>query len=1135
MTQETVTLDDIRAARSVTLDDIRAARTPKAAEGASFGDYLETGVHSISAGIVKAWAGIPDALAYAVRLIDNLADVHPDNKPVIDGKTIPEHLEEIGRKVRGSIDVPESVARSERMATEPNGILKSLVTTIPEGAGQLAGTLTTAGIGQAAGVAKATTSLPVLFGGQMAAGGYQDVKEWSGDEGKALLSGALNAAAGAVGGEILGGILGKLAPAGRKAVAEYAWSAAKGSATTAGLSLASDAIAKMLGDPRDREAVKKALEQGALGFMTPAFSGAFRGPGAPSPELAVPAWAQPSGGEAPSSLAGPSRTITLTGENPLSYEEQFRRQDAAAADKFVARATGAGDEAQPTGATPVDRAVKPKEKSERQRAIEYLDAHDPEMWMDPEFWRTAPDPMAPASDDPPTAAKVAEGAGVPPDVAANADPTRVTPVEEIADLRATQAHGLRQTLQWLADRWLARFNTNRDALVKERALTAIGGSRAEGRRLNRAIQFHIDRMEYGEEAWQRYLNIERTTTTDGRTLYPIVERDRATYVLSQNLPPAAQAIADRIIKENRALGQRAQEARLIDEYHDYYTRRIWRSDNTMPGAGRFALRPAATRARTLDSIAHGLSLGRELAVEGAIDAQRSARLQVHEAIMNRNFIELGLRSGFFSGEETHGWKTIDHPAFVKHSISAPPELANKLNSVLSVSVLRDWAPLQIIDRIAATYRTSVMSLGYVHHANGIRAALLSGEVQSLSDLNPAERFRQGLDLILEGGHHLQAGVRNGLQLGIAPEFDELHQMDRSAFTKKLVEAAQRFPQVERARRAITELSDRRHHFLFNEFFPALQAFDFELSARRAFAANEKALRDGSMSPDDLYRAVAKTVNDRYGIVNREQTGRGGKAAGTLRHIANWGLFAPSWTETRFRLIAKMLVGPDGEKAAYREMMGRTVGRLAVVHLAWDLAMASIQDDTDKGGKDFRERFMKQITTEPWEQLTGVRATPLVKALGDVSGDESFLGLSSVLMRGLGMIHEPGKEFGRVGSVFMHAVTEAASGEDALGRPFTDIAEITGTDDPGFYKETGQGHIQFQSKGGQMEGELASHRASGRGGITLSQVPSWAGSQAIDFVPPPVQGVVHLLRGQMRGMQLMLNTIGLNLRRSKPTK
>jgi hypothetical protein len=107
-----------------------------------------------------------------------------------------------------------------------------------------------------------------------------------------------------------------------------------------------------------------------------------------------------------------------------------------------------------------------------------------------------------------------------------------------------------------------------------------------------------------------------------------------------------------------------------------------------------------------------------------------------------------------------------------------------------------------------------------------------------------------------------------------------------------------------------------------------------------------------------------------------------------------------------------------------------------------------------------------------------------------------------------------------------------SGENARGQPFTNVAELAGQDDKGLYKSSGKGHVAYQEKGGKLAGELASYRAEGKGGITIAQVPSWAASEASEFVPPPLHAALYLLRGQAEGMRLMLNAVGLDIRRSK---
>jgi hypothetical protein len=1386
------TVDDIMSAQKPTVDDIMGSPTqaaqPSAGPMASLGEHVQHGARSAAQGAAEFGASMPEFLGFMSKLSNYVRGIPPEARMVGD-KDLGDVLDEAGGAVRGLVDKAPWLfgiaglvgKRSEKVEQEPPGIAKSLATTIPSGAANLAVTLATGGVGEAAtGIKAATLAMP-LFGAQMTASGYEDVKQWSGDEGKALASGLLNGVIGTAGGAVLGGLLEKIPAEGRKAIVDYALQAAKGAGSMAGLSLASDAIAKGLGDPRDRDALRKALEAGALGALTGAATRGLAGSRELKPEGQWPY--QPpehkidltGGGESFAEQAPAEavpREITFEGE-PLmpDFWKQVEAQDTAAARGFVERAqTGApsevdqmaADDAAGIGASRLaDRAnpltsaqlseeriadaadsargivpekprpmvpIEPDPHEEAARLMEHgsleeqianplirehlqtlaaeagsihepskgviregsadlgdrggrivlndsglakgtgffntpksnwwknrpgnmseaelkklvarvtsdkpgkitprqaemlhflvgqmpdvgtpvqppsrvlteadipadasptLRMHmmeqiesgeeipratmrvadvppkpepvpiteaeraqtaerlkggtSPAEWQKPEFWRDSPDPMRPAVEQPDVIEHVAEQAKVPIETAAKADPMRVTTLAEIPDVRADPSEGIKAMEKMLADRALLRFNTNKDRVLKERALASIGGSKKAGQAINEAIAFYIDHAQYGDEAWRRYLDIERTTTNQGKTLYPVVEQDRQTFVKSMNLSETERAAADRIIAENRRLGQFAKANDVIDDYFDFFSRRIWKNEGTIAGTGKFVLNPATAKGRTLESIAHGLALGKELAVKGAIDAQASARLQVGEAVLHRNYIETGLKSGFLSNEAEppQGWKRIDHPAFIRRNISAPPALADRLNGVLATSNLADFtikgvSPARVLDRIAATYRTSVMSLGYVHHANGIRGALLSGEIHSLADLNPRERMRRGMDIIAGGSAHIEGLVRNGLLPRIGPEFDELRNMERTRFTQKLIETSKKFPEVERGRRWLTDLNDSRHHFLFNEFFPALMVYDGELAARRLFNKNRGALSDGTMSPDDLYKAIAKNVNDRYGVVNRDITGGSGRGAANMRHLANWGLFAPSWTETRFRQLAKMAVGPGGEKAVYREVMGRTIARLAAVHLAWDLAMASIHDDTDKSGKDFGRRFWEQVSTNPMSQLTGVRVTPLMKAFGDQSGSESFLGLSSALMRGIGLIHEPGKEISRIGSWFVHAATEAATGEDQLGRPFTSTSELTGTDDKGVYKtgggmKTGTPHLPLQAKGGQLAGEVSSYRAAGKGGIKEVQVPSYLISQGTDFVPPPIMGLLYLLHGQARGMQLMLNAAGLDLRRSK---
>jgi len=675
--------------------------------------------------------------------------------------------------------------------------------------------------------------------------------------------------------------------------------------------------------------------------------------------------------------------------------------------------------------------------------------------------------------------------------------------------------------------------------------------------LHRAILFNIDLRGKADEEYAKY----------GPQLSA---EDQRIFNLSQNLPEGAQKIADQVAMETSEQGDRAIEAGAIEDKHDYYLPRLWvpREEGAIPpdAQGKFPLNSGRFKARSYSSVLEGLADGRELAVQGAFDAQRISAEQTGITIANRKLIQMGLKDGLFgTASDTgappeEGWKPIEHPAFTApdgKQLYAEPARADRLNAILKKSGLNDILGVKTLTALNREFKTGKLLLGFFHHRAMLQAFAYGSKVEVSDVLHPIDTFKDAQNQMLTVDKPLlMKFARRGYTFGGDQDYRDSRVADESRIGSLLNSAFDRMGVVgdaaQKSRDGLMAVVQQQHDFLFNHFMPTLKW----LSAKREYmdmmAKNEDALASGKITEEQIIDGIAATHNNRFQSQNLERLNR----SATTQHALQLSLLAPDWTEGIVRFAMQpMGVRLAGEgwgiktiPAFERQLAQRTWGRILVrsaIATGVGNALLGAMDD-----RSYKQRFQDAYDAGGggiMGILKGVYdfdVTPIYKALG--ASDSKIHYMSSLLQ-----YEDPIKalvspvskdnpsepeELSRAAraklSPLMSIVTNAMAGTDSFGRPYTNAAELTGTDNKGVYPTTGRTqagsiHIAGQPEGGKLAGQISSNKSEEQHyGLHYSQLPSFGLDALQKGLPIPIVNAWGALRGQEDGIDGAFRSAGI---------
>ncbi len=736
----------------------------------------------------------------------------------------------------------------------------------------------------------------------------------------------------------------------------------------------------------------------------------------------------------------------------------------------------------------------------------------------------------------------------------------VTSVEKVLGKQAKKAT---DTLidDWLADRQDSEQDADSRAARHQDELRQIIGKRSVSETLGEALKGNPHQRERAmDAAMHMYIDLKDAeqqgfgTPAEQMAKYGdnLSDAQKNLFASSQSLPPAVQALADKIIKENKAQGEEALEAEVLKNVRDNYSARLWKQEPGKMQAdahGKFGTTTVRAKARALESILHGWSLGKELQITRAIAAQQIAAKQISQAIHDRRMIKAAVSEGLLSNKKEEGdWKIIEHPNFKNWQwigkaeegkvygrgtfitedgnilqevpLYAPKYAATSLNNILGKSKLPGTG---LITKWNAIFKQMLLSLSLFHHQAFLRSYVFG--THGIEGFRPLKAYREGKRAILNYEGMTRELVRAGLTIGTIQDFDERAIKEKTLIGKVI----DRIPVAAELKNALLALRDQQIHFLFRKMGARLKVMGALHEFQRLLQRNKKKLESGKVTRKELARIAAEMLNDDFGGLNLQRMRRNP----TGQHIFRLAALAPDWTESNVRSMVKMIKSGE-EGAAYRQMWGRVFLRAGGMTVIWQLLMALMDDE-----EDFWSMYRRQWREGNLRWLD-VDVTPLAKAAGFKigRGQRKYFSVLGHFRDPVKFIAHPVKSAKHKSSVLGGFVLEALTGTDWAGRGFTTFSELLGIDDKGTYERSGKRsdgstYEEGDPKGGQLAGQTVSW--GNRGALEYSQMPSFLISQGKGTSPIQMQNLIGFLAGEMDGFDAVTKSVGLMTATTYPDK
>lgn len=690
---------------------------------------------------------------------------------------------------------------------------------------------------------------------------------------------------------------------------------------------------------------------------------------------------------------------------------------------------------------------------------------------------------------------------------------------------------------------------------------AMGGRKHGGWRL---------RHQKADMAMQVYIDLKNNP--DQMKYYDkLSKKQKALVDMAQNLPAELKKIADRIARQNKALGIEAYNKGVINNVLENYTMRLWvpekqRKSNWLHR--KFGLKTARAKHRTLEGILHGWTKGKELQISGATEAQEVMRQQVSDTIVNRQLLKTGKEYGLISHQRHEGWERIEHPNFVdwrwagKASAAvrdygynffvtkegnlmkqvpmyATPKLAKHLNKVLGTSALYKIPGVTWATEWNARLKRWILFTSFFHHQAYVRSYNLGGRT-GFANMSPKKAYEAGRTALENFTPDLRRGVRNGLTIGEIRDYDKAILRGKHTLIGRILRKA---GSVDVVVRQAERLRDWNEQVLFGKLGPYLKIQAYLLEYKSLVNKNEKQIKNGTKTLDDLAKMAAELINDDFGGLHLDRKGRNP----TVQHLFRLLALAPDWTESNVASAIKAFKRGEGGRV-YRAFWARIAskGIAALVIFNYLMAMYDEDEETEESTTDrFLARYKEAWKTGKLRWLD-VDITPIYKMLGGKADKRKYFSL-------LGHFKDPIKFIAREtikddkgkptsvpdplrslitsakykGSVSTRIIADGITGKNWAGREFTTISELFGWDNKGVYSTTRLGmYAAGEPKGGKLKGQLTKWSMEGVKPLGLDQVPSYLIWEAKSNMPIQVQNAIAYLNGQADGFDAILKSAGV---------
>ena len=640
---------------------------------------------------------------------------------------------------------------------------------------------------------------------------------------------------------------------------------------------------------------------------------------------------------------------------------------------------------------------------------------------------------------------------------------------------------------------------------------------------------------------------------------------------AQNLSPELKKIADKIAAQNRRLGIEAYNNGVINNVLENYTMRLWVPEGTIKRwliNRKFGTKTARAKHRTLDGILHGWSLGKELQIPSATEAQEVMRKQISDTTVNRQLLKTGKQYGLISHQwyKDKKWVRIEHPNFVdwrwagraaaavkdygynffvtkegnlmeQVPMYATPELAKHLNNVLGTSALYKIPGVTWATEWNARLKRFVLFTSFFHHQAYIRSYNLGGRT-GFTNISTKKAYNAGRTAIENFTPDVRRGVRNGLTIGEIKDYDKNILRGKHTLVGRIVRKA---GPVDVTVHQAERLREWNEKILFGQLGPYLKVQAYLLEYKSLVNKYEKQIKDGTKTLDDIAKMAAKLANADFGGMHLDRMGRNP----TVQHLMRLLLLAPDWTESNVKSAVRAFKRGD-EGAVYRAFWARIASKGLLALVVWNYLMAMYDDDPETE-ESTTDRFVANYK-EAWKsgklRWLDVDITPIYRMLGGRADKRKYFSLLGHFKDPLKFIARDTIKEGKLkgvpdpvrslitsakfkGSIATRIIADGITGKDWAGREFTTLSELLGTDDKGLYSTNRAGmYSAGEPKGGKLKGELTKFAVGGSKPLGLDQIPSFLINEAKSTMPIQVQNAIGYLNGQVDGFDAVLKSAGV---------
>lgn len=280
-----------------------------------------------------------------------------------------------------------------------------------------------------------------------------------------------------------------------------------------------------------------------------------------------------------------------------------------------------------------------------------------------------------------------------------------------------------------------------------------------------------------------------------------------------------------------------------------------------------------------------------------------------------------------------GWKwaakdDAGNNIFLKADMALHPEAYNKLKNVLGKSAIKEW------------YQTPTSKVMAVPKALMHGLDIGNSEVKKtmLGVLSP---FHQVQEATHAGGHRVNPTfnipeidlVRNKDQMDAA-QHGLMLQPDRAS-ESQFMEGFKQSKLISKIP-ALGPASDWYSNYLFHQYIPGLKFKTYQSILERNNKVYAKDLAAGRIAPEDIKVLSAEQANAAFGHLNYADLGRNP----TIQHIAQLGILAPDFFESRIRFAGQALKGATGLKVGREQILALAtlaLGQAALAYTAAQLA------------------------------------------------------------------------------------------------------------------------------------------------------------------------------------------------------